>query len=98
MRHPTPPAGWACPIGQHHLPRHAALTPASSIAAMPSELTPAPSHPCFRRMGLPYAGSATDWMYPFPGIPDRLAQLQREGYLLCILNNQARVVGVLIGS
>jgi len=46
-----------------------------------------------RRMGLPYAGSATDWMFTYPQVPHRLVELQREGYLLVIMNNQARQGG-----
>lgn len=42
-----------------------------------------------RRMGLPYAGSASDWMYAYPGVPERLAQLQQEGFMIVIMNNQA---------
>ncbi|PRW45221.1 Bifunctional polynucleotide phosphatase kinase [Chlorella sorokiniana] len=53
---------------------------------------------CVTKMGLPYAGSATDWMFTYPGVPQRLAQLQQEGYLLVIMNNQGNVKAALNGK
>lgn len=49
-------------------------------------------------MGLPYAGSASDWMYAYPGVPERLAQLQQEGFMIVIMNNQAGTGCWMLGA
>ena len=73
------------------------LPPAAAGAGQAPSLTichacPRPARNCCS-MGLPFAGSATDWQYAYAGVPAKLRQLAEQGYVIAIFSNQVRRAG-----